>query len=204
MRSKTNSPMSPPRSSPPPHQRRWASSGDASRAAQGRAEPIWRRRLMLAWVSGLAVCSLSAWAAAAQPYPPGVDAKAQIAQAVHDAALSHRAVLVIFGANWCEDCQALDQALHRSQVAEWVSQRLVVVKVDVGNFDRNLDLDAQYGKPIAQGIPAAVMLSPSGELRYATRAGELANARGMDDAAIVAFFKQVLQAPTMQDLSAKP
>lgn len=35
-----------------------------------------------------------------------------------------------------------------------------VVKVNVGNFDRNLDLTKRFGNPVENGIPAAVLVSP--------------------------------------------
>lgn len=53
------------------------------------------------------------------------------------------------------------------------------MKVDVGRFDRNTDIAASYGVPLKNGIPAVVVISPQGEPIYATRAGELADARSM-------------------------
>lgn len=64
----------------------------------------------------------------------------------------------------------------------------------MGNFDRNLDLSASYGNPIKKGIPAAVVLSPANRLLYATRAGELANARGMSETGVYEFFSRAAHA----------
>ena len=66
-----------------------------------------------------------------------------------------------------------------------------VVKVNVGKFDRNVDIADSYGVPLKNGIPAVVMLSPAGKVMYATRAGELADARNMGDTAIYEFFAKV-------------
>jgi thioredoxin 1 len=75
-----------------------------------------------------------------------------------------------------------------------MTQEFRVVKVDVGRFDRNLDIANAYGNaqgsPIKKGIPAAVVLSPSGDVIYATRAGELADARDMSESGIYDFFKR--------------
>src|ERR1017187_10398957 len=46
-------------------------------------------------------------------YAPGVDAHAEIKQALQLAAKAHKRVLVVFGANWCYDCHVLDLAFHR-------------------------------------------------------------------------------------------
>ena len=132
--------------------------------------------------------------AAPLPYDETADAKADVQRALSVAKSSGTPVLVIFGANWCADCRALDKALSTGKNAELVAREFQVVKVDVGNFDRNLDLARRYGNPIKKGIPAAVVLSPLDEVLYATRLGELADARHMSDTGIYDFFKRVAQA----------
>ena len=57
--------------------------------------------------------------------------------------------------------------------------------------DRNTDLDTAYGHPTKKGIPAAVVLSPQNEVLYATRLGELADARNMSETGIYDFFRKV-------------
>lgn len=131
--------------------------------------------------------------AAAQPYDESADAKAAIATAQAAALASRVPVLVVLGANWCEDCRALDAALSTGRSAELIAREFKIVKVDVGNFDRNLDVAARYGNPIKKGIPAAVVLSPDGKVLYATKAGELADARRMSESGVYDFFKRVAE-----------
>jgi thioredoxin 1 len=139
--------------------------------------------LSIALTVGMAV-------AADRPYNESADAKADIQAALQAAAASKQPVLLIFGANWCEDCRALDKALHTGRNAELIAHDFKVVKIDVGNFDHNLDVTGAYGNPIKKGIPAAVIVSPDNKVLYATRAGELANARHMSDDGIYEFFTQ--------------
>ena len=47
-------------------------------------------------------------------------------------------------------------------------------------------------EPVKKGIPAAVVLSPDARVLYATRAGELADARRMSESGIHDFFKGVV------------
>ena len=47
-----------------------------------------------------------------------------------------------------------------------------------------------------KGIPAVVIVSTNNEVLYATRAGELANARRMGDNGIYEFFKRVASPTT--------
>jgi len=71
-----------------------------------------------------------------------------------------------------------------------------IVKVNVGRFDKNVDIAKSYGVPLDKGIPAVAILSAKNEVLYATRAGELANARKMGDKGIYEFFKKVTAAAT--------
>ena len=138
-----------------------------------------------------ALCAGAVLAAPALPYDENADAKAAVQQALVAAKAAHVPVLLIFGANWCEDCRALDKALKEGKNAELMQQQFKVVKVDVGNFDHNLDVAQAYGNPLKKGIPAAVLVSSdNNQVLYATKGGELANARRMSESGIYDFFKQ--------------
>ena len=133
---------------------------------------------------------LTAFAASAVelPYNETDDAKAGVQQALAAARAEHKSVLLVFGANWCEDCRALDNALKAGRNADLMAREFRIVKIDVGRFNRNLDVAAAYGDPIRKGIPAAVVLGADSQVLYATRAGELADARRMSEAGIYDFF----------------
>jgi len=131
--------------------------------------------------------------AAPLPYDEAADAKADVKRTLTEAKKENRPVLVIFGANWCEDCRALDKALHEGRNAELVNREFKMVKVDVGRFDKNLDVAKAYGDPIKKGIPGAAVLSPEGKVLYITKLGELADARHMSDTSIYDFFHAVTQ-----------
>ena len=75
--------------------------------------------------------------------------------------------------------------MGEGKLGAYADKRLVVLKVDVGRFDRNTDLAAQMGVPLKKGIPAVAVLKTDGSVISATGAGELANARGMGDVAVL-------------------
>ena len=132
-------------------------------------------------------------AAPQMPYDEAADARADVKRTLAEAGKRNMPVLVIFGANWCLDCRALDKALHEGRNAELVNREFKVVKVDVGRFDKNLDLAEAYGNPIKKGIPGAAVLSPQGSVLYITKLGELADARHMSETGIYDFFHAVTQ-----------
>jgi len=121
-------------------------------------------------------------------YPEAV---ALISAAVMEAAPLKLPVLVVFGANWCGDCKMLDTAFKEGAVAPLIAKRFKVVKVNVGKFDRNVEMAQAYGVPLKSGIPAIAVLSPQGQVVYATKAGELADARKMGDQSIHDFFAKL-------------
>ena len=155
------------------------------------SHPLPGRRV--AKLAALAVLVAAQVAAAALPYDASADPRADVRRALAHAATTHRNVLLIFGANWCEDCRALDTAMKSSRNAALMQRGFEVVKIDVGHFDRNLDVAADYGNAVNTGIPSAVVLSPAGAIVYATRAGELADARNMSETGIHDFFARVAQ-----------
>lgn len=129
--------------------------------------------------------------AADRPYNETADAKLDIKQALTQAATAKIPVIVVFGANWCGDCRALDTAMKTGATAPLLSRDFKIVKVNVGQFDKNVDIAKSYGVPLEKGIPAVAIISTNNEVLYATRAGELADARRMGDNGIYEFFKRV-------------
>ena len=146
------------------------------------------RRPLLLWAA-----SAAAVGAAPLPYDESADARAAIRAALGAVGAGPRRVLIVFGATWCEDCRSLDQALKSGRNAELMAREFEVVKVDVGRFDRNLDVAKAYGDPIRKGIPAAVVLSADERVLYATKAGELSNARRMSATGVYDFFDGVVR-----------
>jgi thioredoxin 1 len=129
--------------------------------------------------------------AADAPYDESADAKAEVKLALSQAAKEKLPVLLVFGANWCADCKVLSTAMKTGAVAPLVARDFKVVKINVGRFDKNVDIAELYGVPLKKGIPAVAIVSPQHKVMYVTKAGELADARSMGDKGIHDFFKRV-------------
>ena len=80
--------------------------------------------------------------------------------------------------------------MHKPELARLIARDFVVVKVDVGRFDKNLDVGRDYGIPINKGIPAIAVLDPHGKLLYAQSQGQFANARSMPYQDFTGFFEK--------------
>ena len=123
-------------------------------------------------------------------YAPGIDAHAEIKQALQLAAKGHKRVLVVFGANWCYDCHVLDLAFHRPDVAGVLQQNYEVVHVDVGEGDKNQDLMTEYQVPMKRGIPAIAVLDSNGKLLYSQKGGEFEKARALSPEDVLQFLNK--------------
>jgi RNA polymerase sigma factor (sigma-70 family) len=123
-------------------------------------------------------------------YQTDRDASADIASALATAGQTHREVLVVFGANWCPDCRALDTMFHSPQVEPLLTSDYQVVAVDVGKWNLNLGVAARYVDLHTSGIPALVVLDPSGRVITTTNDGSFANARTMTPSEVAAFLSK--------------
>jgi protein disulfide-isomerase len=143
--------------------------------------------------SSVAEAAEPAPAIAQRPYDEQANATVDVQRGLAAVRTDHRKLLLVFGANWCEDCRQLDKALHGSSQA-LIDGHFDVVKIDVGNFDKNLELAARYGDPIKKGIPAVVVVDADSHILYSTKGGELANARRMGDNGIYDFLSKNVSA----------
>ncbi|MDF3820828.1 thioredoxin family protein [Leptospira sp. 96542] len=104
--------------------------------------------------------------------------------------LENKHLLVIFGADWCPDCHALNEILKQPEPKLLLEQNFIVFAVDVGRFDKNLALNENLGSPITNGIPAVVVLNPEGKILSSTKGGEFSNARNMSKDQVLKYLYQ--------------
>jgi protein disulfide-isomerase len=123
-------------------------------------------------------------------YDERADAGKAISAAVAEASRAGMRIVLVFGANWCKDCRALDAQMHKGELASLLEKSFVVVKVDVGKMDRNLDIAKNYGVPVNNGIPALAVLDAKGKLLYAQDQGQFASAGSMSYESIRACFER--------------
>lgn len=118
------------------------------------------------------------------------DAKAEIRQAIATAALEHKNIILDFGANWCADCHLLNIYFHDPSNASILQANYVVVDVNVGQYDKNLDVAQKYGIPLSKGVPALVVLDSQGRVLYAQRNAEFEKMSKLDTTAVYDFLQK--------------
>ena len=123
------------------------------------------------------------------PYNENAVPTDEIANALALSEQDGKLILLDFGANWCPDCLVLTVLFEDPAVKPFLTENYHVVRIDVGQWDKNLDISQKYGSPIDKGIPAVVVLAPNGEIIASTEDGALANARTATAQEILEFLK---------------
>jgi thiol:disulfide interchange protein len=121
-----------------------------------------------------------------QLYKANTNAAAEIREAKLAAPKQHKRILLVFGANWCVDCHVLDNAFHQPRIAPLLSANFLVVHVDVGKYDKNLDLAKQYHVDLEKGVPSIAVLNVNGGLLYST--SEFEKARVLSEEDVIKFL----------------
>ena len=123
-------------------------------------------------------------------YPAPEQARTDLTAALRAARTAHKRVLLDFGGNWCGDCKVLDLYLHDGTNAPIVNANFVVVHINIGHMDENLELAEKYEIPLQRGVPALAVLSDTGKLLFSQKTGQFEAMRRMESSAVTQFLIQ--------------
>jgi thiol-disulfide isomerase/thioredoxin len=140
--------------------------------------------VLVAWFA----LGLPTGAAVRNIYPAPEQAKSDLAQAMATAASTHRRIILDFGGNWCPDCHALDAYFHDASNDPILEAGFILVHVNIGRLDQNLDIAKRYEIPLDKGVPALAVLDSDGKLIFSQKAGEFEAMRSMRSVAVTDFL----------------
>ena len=147
-----------------------------------------KSRAVLTLLAALSALPAFAQFAPRHIYDENADAKAEIRDALATAAREHKHVILDFGGNWCGDCQVLDIYLRRAPNEAILNANYVLVDIDIGRYDKNLDLARKYDIPLKLGVPALAVLDSRGRLLYSQKNGEFEAMRTLSPSAVTDFL----------------
>ena len=123
-----------------------------------------------------------------QIYSPTANPKADIAAAITQARQQHKRIILDFGGDWCGDCQVLDIYFQQNPNAQLLDDHFVLVHVDIGQMDHNVDIAEKYHVPIQKGVPALAVLDANGKLLFSQQNKEFENMRNMNIESVTDFL----------------
>jgi thiol-disulfide isomerase/thioredoxin len=126
------------------------------------------------------------------PYDETRNADADVAAAKAKAKASGKLLLIDLGGNWCGDCRVLASVMDLPEIKTFIARHYVEVSVDVGRFDRNLQIPAHYGiTKRLEGVPSLLIVDPkTDKLLNGGRVSALADARSMTPQALADWIAQ--------------
>ena len=145
---------------------------------------------LLACLALLPLAATLAQAPRRDIYPSPEQSRADLAAALKSAEAAHKRIILDFGGNWCGDCVVLDYYMHDEKNKPILDANFIVVHVNVGRFDANVDIAAKYDVPLNKGVPALAVLSENGKLIYSQKLGQFESMRRMQSSAVTDFLVQ--------------
>lgn len=132
-------------------------------------------------------------------YDETANAGQDIANALVKAKKDNKRVLIQWGANWCGWCVKL-HGLYKEdkKIARKLLYDYEVVYVDMGRFDKNIDVAKKYGayeKIKGSGIPFLTVLDGTGEVLVNQETGSLEKDKGHDPEKVLAFLTKYAAKP---------
>ena len=99
-------------------------------------------------------------------------------------------MILDFGGDWCTDCQVLDIYFHDSANKPVLEANFILVHINIGHKDQNLDIAGRYQIPLDKGVPALAVLNMRGKVLYSQKSGEFEPMRHMESSAVTQFLTQ--------------
>ena len=98
------------------------------------------------------------------PYDENANAEAAVNAAFVRAKADGKRVMIDLGGNWCGDCRVLAGLMELPEVKRFVDAHYEFVAVDVGRFNKNMDVPARFGitDNLAGGVPSLIIANADG------------------------------------------
>jgi hypothetical protein len=139
----------------------------------------------------IGITSLSEIEVPDAPFAVGANADADVDAAFARARKDGKRVLIDMGGNWCADCRILSGLMERPELHAFLAKHYELVTVDVGRFDKNLDIPARFGITTRlEGVPAIIVATPAGQIVNPGRVSAIEDARHMTPQALADWLAQ--------------
>ncbi len=130
-------------------------------------------------------------------YDEKVDARVEIASAIASAKKNNKRVLLVYGGNWCGWCYKLHDVFSKdATIRKILLNEYKMVFVDIGRFDKHLDIVQSYGAEIKkEGVPFLTVLSGDGKLLTNQDTGSLESGDQHDRGKVRQFLQKWVAPP---------
>ena len=100
--------------------------------------------------------------------------------------------VVIFGGNWCPDCRILEGTLAMPTIKKFLQKHYQVMHIDIGRYDRNMELMDHLNIESKKGVPRVVILDLEKNIVNSSTSSEWTTARDRKQQEIYNYFQKFL------------
>ena len=112
---------------------------------------------------------------------------------IANVAQSKKQPIVIFGANWCPDARLLEAVLQLPSVKQFLDGACSILNVDVGDYERNIELFKFFDAGIETGIPRVFILDINGKALNIDSNDKMRTARQQSPQEIFDYFQEFIK-----------
>jgi hypothetical protein len=139
----------------------------------------------------ISITSLSELDVPDRPFDESANANAEVDAAFARARKSGKDVMIDLGGNWCADCRIMSGLMELPELRAFLTAHYEMATVDVGRFNRNLQIPARFGiTERLEGVPAFLIATPDGKLVNAGHVSAIEDARHMSPQALADWLAQ--------------
>ena len=98
--------------------------------------------------------------------------------------------VIIFGGNWCPDCRILEGTLAMPTIKKFIDQHYQIMHIDIGRYDRNMELMNHLNIESKKGVPRVVILDFKKNIVNSSTSSEWTTARDRKQQEIYNYFQK--------------
>ena len=109
---------------------------------------------------------------------------------INDSIAKEMQPVIIFGGNWCPDCRILEGTLKIQTIKEFLQEHYQIMHIDIGRYDRNMELMNHLNIESKKGVPRVVILNLKKEVLNSSTSSEWTSARERKQQEIFNYFQE--------------
>jgi thioredoxin-related protein len=148
-------------------------------------------KLIRATVSLILVVFFISLSAGADRYKDHAYPAEEIKSAIKLSNTDGKNLLLVFGADWCPWCRLIADYINENEtVRSFLAENYHIVKVDIGKYDKNLEIIKKYNVKRDAGVPSLVVLDSKGEFLTFQETGSLEEGKGYNQQKFIEFLRK--------------
>ena len=95
--------------------------------------------------------------------------------------------------SWCPDCRILEGTLQLPTIKKYMIQHYEIMHVDVGRYDKNMNLISYFKIPKEEGVPRVLVFDTNKNILNMESTKEWTTARDRKQQEIFNYFQALVQ-----------